>query len=436
MSHKIMIASTILLSSHLLTANATAGIDDWIGTIGDWNNPANWADGSSAGASDLALIANGGTAIIDHQNLILGSAIFGMDFEGRFGDGGLIQRGGITQWDGFGGLIFGRDTNTTGSLTLTDGASLTSAILELGYQGNANAIIEGGSQVTVSNFYVAGRNRSSDRTFTAQTDLQIRGQGTLVQVTRDNVESFMMGTNGSATVTISDDAVVEAVNGLLASTTAQGSSLTIDGPGSTMRVTGQFFDTGRDITLPNDHPDVGNATLTLRNGGTLDAQSTSRGMIFAEQSLTQGTGNILGDVRLRRGVIDPGELNTFGHLTIAGQLDNEVSGFGGTLHFDLGGTDINLFDRLTVNDLLAGGTLEVALIDGYNPELYDSFDIITTLNSITGDFDLITLPQLTNGFFFESSIHATGVTLTVVPVPSSMLVFGCFGILRRRRRTI
>jgi T5SS/PEP-CTERM-associated repeat protein len=428
--------TVMTIAVFVLSVQTSAAPIEWIGGVGDWNAPANWANSTVPASSDTPLIANGGTAIASNLTLSLNSGLFGALTNTQSGDGGFVQHGGSSDWgSSLGIVLFGRDQGTTGYLTLDANARFTSSSLILGSKGSAIAEISDGSQVTLNRLNLAGTTRDESRTFTADAQLTVRGQGTFVQVNQPGFASALqIGVNGTGAMTIADGAVVETTSALLASTTSQGSSLTIDGPDSVLRITSGFFDMGRDVLLPDDHPPVGNATLTLRNGGTLDAQSTTMGMLFAEQSFTQGTGTILGNVRSRSGVIDPGELNAFGSLTIVGELDNEVSGLGGTLHFDLGGTDIDLFDRLTVNDLIAGGTLEVDLADGYAPQLNDTFQIITATNLITGDFDFFDLPTLDDGFFFETSIGASTISLTVVPAPSSLLILGCFAAILRRNR--
>ena len=433
--------TVMTIAVFVLSVQTSAAPIEWIGGVGDWNASANWANSTVPASSDTPLIANGGTAIASNLTLSLNSGLFGALTNTQSGDGGFVQHGGSSDWgSSLGIVLFGRDQGTTGYLTLDANARFTSSSLILGSKGSAIAEISDGSQVTLNRLNIAGTARDESRTFTADAQLVVRGQGTFVQVNQPGFASALqIGVNGTGAMTIADGAVVETTSALLASTTSQGSSLTIDGPDSMLRITSGFFDIGRDVLLPDDHPPVGNATLTLRNGGTLDAQSTTMGLLFAEQSLVQGTGIILGDIRnTRDAIIDPGETNTFGLLAVNGQLDNSISNQGllpgGTLHFDLGGTDIDLFDRLTVSDLIAGGTLEVDLADGYAPQLSDTFQIITATNLITGDFDFFDLPTLDDGFFFETSIGASAISLTVVPAPSSLLILGCFAAILRRNR--
>lgn len=445
-----MLKYAIVISGLVISVQATAWADEWIGGIGDWSNPANWADGTPPTDSDIAFILNGGTAVATNENLLLGSGIFGGDINGQFGDGAFEQHGGSTSWGGFGGILLGRDQGTTGRITLADGAALSSSSLILGFQGNAAGMFSGGSQITVERLAVGGRDRDNSRQFLSNANLEIRGPGTLVQITQTLFDAALrIGIDGSGSVTIADGAVVETTSGFLASTTAAGSSLVIDGPDSVLRVS-EFFHMGRDIRLFQDHPPVGDAVLTLRNGGTLDIQNATSEvptMFNSSHGHIQGTGVLLGDViNVQDGVIDPGELGTFGRLEISGVLDNTANFddnpdlLGGTLHFDLGGTSQSAFDQLIVGSLSIGGTLEVAIAGDFNPIFGDSFKIITMLDQMTllddiGEFDLITLPELGGGLFFDTAISNTSVTLTVVPAPSTLFVFGGMALFGSRKKS-
>ncbi|MCA9276426.1 MAG: hypothetical protein KDA29_10400 [Phycisphaerales bacterium] len=432
--HNAAIAITMSLAGTALGGN----VNDWIATVGDWTNPANWSMGSVPTPEQTTIIANGGVAIIDHQDLTLGQGLIGTTLDGRFGMGEVIQRGGSTNWSGFGTLLLGRDEGSSGALTLTDQGQLTAfGALEIGWRGHAEAYINDGSVVDVDQLIVGGRRYEPERSFSATASLEVMGPGTLIRTdVNPNANGMVIGAGGTAQVTIRDGARIETSNALLLSTTAQGSSLTIDGPGSMLQVFGDFFDTGRDIDLPDDHPPVGNAVLTLRNGGTLDARQTSRAMVFNSDTLVNGSGEILGDITNFEGsVFDPGEGDQYGLLIVSGQIDNTVSYIqaqdGGTLHFDVGG--INSFDQLMVGELVAGGTLEIAIADDFSAQFGQSFDIINT-DSLSGSFTKILLPELEGSLYFDADVHGHGVTLRVVPTPASLLVLSIPMLARVRRR--
>ncbi|MCC5824402.1 MAG: hypothetical protein LAT64_04430 [Phycisphaerales bacterium] len=416
----------------------------WVGGVGDWGDPANWADGLVPGAGDVVLVLNGGTALATGVDQSVNSAIFGGAFGAQSGDGGLVQSGGMFSWANH--VQFGAAQGTTGTLDLTNGASWSSGTLALGRNGTGVGVIGGASQLFAPILTIGG-DRTPARGFTSHGDLTVTGVGTVVQaVTGAGQGRIHMGLDGSAAVRIADGAVVETNQAILGSTTAAGSSMTIEGDGSAFRFGGApdtWFDLGRDITLTPDHPPVGPAVLTLRDGGRVEQTGASRGMTLADGSLVQGSGELRTSVtNLQGSVINPGEGASFGHLRIERLLDNQTGFGGGTLRFDLGGTADTLHDRLTVGGLLAGGTLEIALAAGFDPVFGDAFDIITILDQpfyahdqAMGVFETVVLPALSGGLFFEVGYAETGVSLTVVPGPGAgvVLCVGLLGTAGRRR---
>lgn len=406
----------------------------WTTQTGFWHVPTNWDTGTTPNESDTAIIANGGTSFVQHE-INIGAGIFGLDDGGQFNDGTLIlNRNANMNFGGLGIALFGRYQATSGNLVMEDGTTLTCrSTLQWGLQGNTNSQIKDGSLIEAGTIFIAGTRNAPNRTFTSHATIDISGRDTLVRTAppvHPNSSNFVIGAGGSAHVTLRYGARIETSNALLLSTTQQGSALTIDGYNTVMSVSGQYFDTGRDITLPDDHPPVGDAVLTLRDGGTLDGSQTTRAMIFGSHTRIEGNGTIMGDGSLYEGAtIDAGESDTFGHLTFTDQLDTS---FGGTLHFDIG--SINDFDQLTVHDLIAGGTLEVGVAEDFVAQFGQSFDIITA-DFISGDFDLITLPELQGALSFEAEIHTQGVTLRVVPAPSSLIAIALPMLALNRRRT-
>jgi hypothetical protein len=213
-------------------------------------------------------VINGGTILAVDLMIEAGSGGFGGQAGDRTGDGHFVQSGGSSTWGGL-GLIFGNIPGTSGSLNLTDAGSLSTGMLGFGNRGFGSVRIDAGSTVTASRLFVAGATRSPARAFTSAGDLTIDGPGTRVSVA-GNGDGFSAGYDGASSVTVSGGALLEVARGLLVSTVADGSSMTIEGPGSALRFGGgadAWFDLGRDIALPPDHGPVGQAILTLRDDG-------------------------------------------------------------------------------------------------------------------------------------------------------------------------
>lgn len=392
---------------------------------------------------------NGGTVLATDLMIEAGTGGFGGLVGDQSGDGHFVQSGGSSSGGGL-GLAFGNFAGTSGSLILTDAGALTTIRLGFGNRGAGSGRIDAGSTVTTSRLFVAGLSRTPSREFTSAGNLTIDGPGTHVSVAGCG-DGFSAGYDGAASVTVSGGALLEVARGLLVSTVAEGSSMTIEGPGSTLRFGGgpdAWFDLGRDITLPPDHGPVGQAVLTLRDGGRVEQTGVGRGMLLADRSLVRGSGELDTTItNLQGSIINPGEDDAFGHLHIARLLDNNATAYasvdGGTLRFDLGGTADGMYDRLSVGALLAGGTLEIGLTDGFAAAFGDAFQIITITDQAlfaggqpVGSFDTVVLPDLTDGLFFEVGYSDTGVTLSVVPTPGPLvaLALACAGLAGRSRR--
>ncbi len=438
--HHRLVGTVILAATPALAT-------DWVGGVGNWTDAANWSGGIVPASGIPIIINNGGTALATNLTLAQSSGVLGASLGEVSGNGALIQSGGSSSWTAL-GFWLGVHVGTTGSLTLTNAATLTSPTLRIGARGHGTALIEAGSTVNTTQLSVAGINRTNDREFTASGTMTVTGTQTRVFVTNTTLPaSLTVGLNGSGSLNIADGTVVETNNALLVSTTAAGSSITIDH--ATLRFGGHgpnsWFDLGRDITLPDTHPAVGNAVLTLRKGLVEDDGNT-RGMFLAPQSLIQGTGELRTSItNIQASVIDPGENNTHGHLTVSRLLDNNGAGpnsTGGTLRFDI--TSTELHDHLTVGALLAGGTLEIVLSDTFSAAYGDTFELITITNQstfLTGDdvmgvFDTTILPDLTGPLFFELGYSNTAITLTVVPTPATLIALTLTPLLRRRRQAI
>ena len=202
--------------------------------------------------------------------------------------------------------------------------------------------------------------------------------------------------------------------------------------------------------------DVATATVTLNdaNDAVLGSLTTlgdglgNTGVLIAQNGITLGfgrnlaghgtvltpndpfkplinNGNILGEsaanpITLTGYVKGVGTLD---HVTITG---TDAPGFSpatvyrgnvayaGTLEIELGGTSAGTFDRIVhsgVADL--GGTLDVALINEFNPALGDSFAVLSAAQA-QGTFDTLSGLDLGGGLSLDVVYSPTAVSLLVV----------------------
>jgi hypothetical protein len=150
--------------------------------------------------------------------------------------------------------------------------------------------------------------------------------------------------------------------------------------------------------------------ISVGAGGTLSSQSP---ITIQPGGLLEGEGTIQADV-VNGGDICPGGDSLAGTLTITGNYTQTATG---TLNIKIGGPAEEDYDHLvvqgTVNLDAGGATLNVNLVAGFNPEVGQSFAVLT-FSSLTGQFATINLPSFDGGQF-DTQYLDTSLTLVAVP---------------------
>ena len=142
------------------------------------------------------------------------------------------------------------------------------------------------------------------------------------------------------------------------------------------------------------------AGSTNLQGGTLNVGGS--GVILQAHASLFGPGTINGNV-INSGFVDAGSSGSPGQLTING---NYTQGGSGTLEAQLGSGG---YDQLVVNGSIAlDDTLLVSLVNGFQPQTGDTFQIITS-SSESGTFATEEFPL---GVNFQTAYSSSGVTLS------------------------
>jgi len=184
----------------------------------------------------------------------------------------------------------------------------------------------------------------------------------------------------------------------------------------------------------------GNSTIAIANStiARIDANVILDGPGSSFAALARLSSNV-GSFALLHGR-DFSTLGGFlnrGELTLGSGVDFRVAdGFRSTnmLHVILAGSDIESFGQLSAGtSALLAGSLDVKLDQNYQPNLGDSFTIISAA-FVSGTFESVTFPQLPGGEAMAISYAPDHVTLTVVPEPASMALALTITLCAARRR--
>lgn len=118
-----------------------------------------------------------------------------------------------------------------------------------------------------------------------------------------------------------------------------------------------------------------------------------------------GSGIIDANV-VNNGIVSPGGPNNIGSLSIVG---NFTQGSTGVLDMELAST--KSIDQLMVSGQISfGGTMNVSLLNGFEPVTPDAFNILT-FGSSSGKFKTINLPGLTDGDVLSAVFELNELTL-------------------------
>lgn len=173
--------------------------------------------------------------------------------------------------------------------------------------------------------------------------------------------------------------------------------------------TGAIFFTSGEYENNGETKVSANSTLSVGdydNDGTLEVNGTlMRGPgEFFQRGKLKGTGTVNGDRIINQGTTSPG--NSPGMLIIDGEFVNDTTGI---LDIELGGLTAGIdHDVLAVtNQLTLDGTLMLTSTDEFQPQIGQSYDVITA-SSITGTFS-----QVVGAGQYTVLVGANTITVTV-----------------------
>jgi len=354
--------SFILATASLSTARAETV---WSGpAFGDWATPENWSEGTPDSATN-ALISTGFAAISGSGYTANTAALT----VGGTGTAGLGV--GNTATLVIADLILGRDTASSGLISVGSGAELRSAnplgnSVIIGQNGSGTLSTTGTAEVNLAGPVIVGQNTGSQGSLLLQGgDLSILG---VLNAARA----------GAATITVNS-------GGRLTVTTIGPASSTFGDQGgiATTSVTGadSYLSFGSLRVLSA-------STFTVADGGTISLRN-----------LSDQAGQWEIDAGGRVSVSETTTLSVDSHIT-----------------FTLQGADPSGYGRFTSEEITFAGQLCVHL--DYAPALGDRFTLFQWVYPVWGAFDHIDLPTLDAGLSWDTSGLYTSGAIQVVPEPS------------------
>jgi hypothetical protein len=491
-----LLADLHLTSAHALAVGGTTILDEGAtltldggsfstGSLTDNSSFAFYA-GTLNVSSDLLIETGGSFANLNLSGLhtlavggttrLSGSAHLSLD-GGSFSTGSLVNNGGFSFTKGtfnltnadltigngglFGNLVEFDNyqlVNVTNNTTVDDGAilALNGGILTSGSLTNNGLIQLSGSFSSVggsslSNFgEITGNGRINSTLYNQSTG----------EVRVGSVESLRLSAAGNTNagrieviggeIEFDQDLLNQATTGNII---ARNASLRFSGGLDNQGSLGLSFgisDVFGDIDNTGIIIQSGGGLVTffddMINNGVIQVSAGSQAVFFGNAS---GSGSYSGSGTVFfEGGLNPG--NSPGLVNIEGDM-----GLGLSSHtiMEIAGLERgNEYDAFDIGgDLWLGGELEVSLYglgtSLFTPQIGDSFDLFQA-NTITGDFDLLTLASLDGGLGWQLDILADAIGFTdvvrlsvvasTVPVPPSVWLFctgllGLIGIARRRQ---
>lgn len=169
------------------------------------------------------------------------------------------------------------------------------------------------------------------------------------------------------------------------------------------------FENTNETTIGIDGEIVNNGTISgsffgggeINNSGVLSGTNISHSADFTNA-----------------GILSPGNSNdATGIYNLDGFLTSYTQTNSGSLKIELGGTLAgNTYDQVVIDDdATLDGTLNVLLVDGFEPNVGDTFSILEQGGNISGTFSTVNLPTLPLGKIWNPvEYNASGVVISVI----------------------
>lgn len=411
--------------------------------FGDPQGSLNAIDGMDIGAADTAsLTIEGG--VVKSQGGVLG-------FQDA-ASGKLVVTGSNTQLqvDSFTAADFNVGWHGHGELQISDGAHFShqngNTIIARGLGGEASAHVMGGGTTWQSNSIIIASFEGGGSSSTPSV-----GSFSVTDGAEANILlASTIGNGGHASLAVTSGSSLimygEAFAGPVVGSTAD---MLVSNAGSDWTINSNLY-VGIDGEAQLVVSDYGHVAVTgsLRTGkqGTVDVSNNGSVNVGAGDPAPSGTiqigpggslwgnGNLLGDVLVDGGSVNPG--SSPGTLSVAGNYHQLP---GSVLSLEVGGPTPGIeYDQLlATGNLRIEGPVQITFLDAFEPHVGDRFDLLQGGSlALTGP---VTFHNVPPGLEMQSILDSTSYSLVVTAVPEPVgLLLGTIGFaafcLGSRRR--
>jgi hypothetical protein len=283
--------------------------------------------------------------------------------------------------------------NNTGSINIS--SSGTTTFLRC---SGGPVTLTGAGTVTMS-------NQANNRIDTADGSSLINENNTIQGAGSIGVNTLGITNQGSI---IANQPVALTIDPLDAAGFSNEGVLQATGSGGLTLLTGTFTTSGS-VTVGAGSSISRTGAYTQTAGSTVvDGTLSATGGVDIQGGTLAGNGTVSSAVS-SSGIVAPG--TSAGLLTVGSTYSQSSSG---ELKIEVGGLIVESeYDRIAVTGAATlDGTLSVELINGFAPNIGDSFTVMTYASK-TGTFSNVVVPCLPGGNFLQVGVGATSVDLTV-----------------------
>jgi len=335
-----------------------------------------------AGTFATALVTGADTTLFCETEVVVG----------WFDEGELAIENGAVVSTGMG--FSGKMVGSTGLVTIDGPGSAWEIVglLVAGRVGGSNIVVSNGGRLTCGFACVADEVISS-----LPSLITITGPGSVWEVT----DELIAGNASTAIITIENGALLDAAKASVGRMPAGFGLITVTGPASRFTSQGDVY-----VGIDPESDGGGTGIIEALDGGVVTAPLIT----LADGATLRGDSTIAANVLSEAGWISPGpQGQTTAELHIDGDITITGSGARTIIHVDADAHDV----LSVTGSAVLGGLLEVFLITGQAELAAGDRMTVLTGENVTGTYDSLSLPTLSDGLVLRVEYAPEAVELVV-----------------------